>query len=240
MISELQIALLLAALAGAAIPFGAWLARFDSLLPGTLRDQANHWIMAFGAGALLSAVALVLIPEGLDRVPGLSALIPVLLGAIAALSADIALSHQGGSKAQFMAMLMDFIPETIALGAVIAAEPRLAVLLAALIAAQNLPEGFNADRELEQGTTMPRNRRLSLFVMLIPLGPIAALIGMTALAHAPMVLGWLILFAAGGILYLMFQDIAPELRIKRSWSPPLGAILGFALGLAGHILTTAG
>ncbi|WP_424940788.1 ZIP family metal transporter [Aliiroseovarius sp. S253] len=240
MIADLQDAILLAALAGAAIPFGAWLARFDRLFPGPLRDKANHWIMAFGAGALLSAVALVLIPEGLERVSGLSALFPVILGALAALAADIALSRQGGSKAQFMAMLMDFIPETIALGAVIAAEPQLAILLAALIAAQNLPEGFNADRELEQGSQMPRARRLVLFLMLVPLGPIAALIGMTALAHAPMVLGWLMLFAAGGILYLMFQDIAPELRIKRSWSPPLGAILGFSLGLAGHIVTTAG
>ncbi|SMR70808.1 zinc transporter, ZIP family [Aliiroseovarius halocynthiae] len=237
MIADLQDAILLAALAGAAIPFGAWLARFGRLFPGPLRDQANHWIMAFGAGALLSAVALVLIPEGLDRVPGLSALIPLILGALATLAVDMALSRQGGSKAQFMAMLMDFIPETIALGAVITAEPRLAVLLAALIGAQNLPEGFNADRELEVGSQMPRGKRLALFASLVPLGPVAAVVGVTMLSTAPAILGWLMLFSAGGILYLMFQDIAPELRIKRSWSPPLGAILGFALGLAGHILT---
>ncbi|MCK0126554.1 divalent cation transporter [Gelidibacter sp. F2691] len=231
-------AILLAALAGAAIPFGAWLARFDGLFPGKLRDQANHWIMAFGAGALLSAVALVLIPEGLDRVSGLSALAPLLLGALAALIVDIAMSRTGGSRAQFMAMLMDFIPETIALGAVITAEPKLAVLLAALIGAQNLPEGFNADRELEAGSQMPRGKRLALFALLVPMGPIAAVIGMTMLSAAPVILGWLMLFSAGGILYLMFQDIAPELPIERSWTPPLGAILGFALGLAGHILTT--
>ena len=229
----------MAALAGAAIPVGAWLARFDGLWPGTLRNEANHWVMAFGAGALLSAVALVLVPEGVDRLPGLIALVPVILGALAALGADLALSRHGGSKAQFMAMLMDFIPECIALGAVLTAQPQLALLLAVLIGAQNLPEGFNADREMAKGPAAPsRARRLVLFCALVPLGPLAALLGLSFLGDAPALLGTLMLFSAGGILYLMFQDIAPQVTLPRRWSPPLGAILGFALGLAGHILTS--
>ncbi|WP_289040571.1 hypothetical protein [uncultured Aliiroseovarius sp.] len=235
--SDLIYAISLAALAGAAIPFGAWLAGFDRLLPGWIRNETNHWVMAFGAGALLSAVALVLIPEGIDRVPGLIAVVPVLLGALAALAADIALSRRGGSKAQFMAMLMDFIPEAIAMGAILTAKPSLALLLAALIGAQNLPQGFNADRELAETSSRSHGRRLLLFVALVPAGPIAATLGMTLFASAPALLGILMLFAAGGILYLMFQDIAPQVPVEREWSPPLGAILGFALGLGGHILT---
>lgn len=228
----------MAALAGAAIPVGAWCARFDGLLPGHLRNATNHWIMAFGAGALLSAVALVLVPEGIERLPGLRALIPLVLGALAALWADLALSRHGGSKAQFMAMLMDFIPECIALGAVLTAQPQLALLLAVLIGAQNLPEGFNADREMATSPTAPsRTRRLLLFTALVPLGPLAAFLGLSFLGGAPALLGWLMLFSAGGILYLMFQDIAPQVTLPQRWSPPLGAILGFALGLAGHILT---
>ncbi len=230
-------AILLAALAGAAMPLGAWLAGFDRVLPGPLRNEANHWIMAFGAGALLSAVALVLIPEGIARVPGLVALLPVGLGALAALAADIVLSHRGGSRAQFMAMLMDFIPEAIAMGAILTADPNLAVLLAILIGAQNLPEGFNADRELSVSSATPRGKRLLLFVALVPAGPIAALLGITLLSGWPALLGVLMLFSAGGILYLMFQDIAPQVPVDRHWSPPLGAILGFAFGLGGHILT---
>lgn len=43
------------------------------------------------------------------------------------------------------------------------------------------------------------------------------------------------LAAAGGILYITFQDIAPQARLARHWGPPLGAVLGFVVGLAGHM-----
>jgi ZIP family zinc transporter len=45
------------------------------------------------------------------------------------------------------------------------------------------------------------------------------------------------LFAAGGILYLTFQDIAPQVVLKNSRLPALGAIAGFALGLIGYMMT---
>ena len=44
------------------------------------------------------------------------------------------------------------------------------------------------------------------------------------------------MFAAGGILYLTFQDIAPQARLEHHWAPPLGAVLGFALALVGEML----
>lgn len=40
----------------------------------------------------------------------------------------------------------------------------------------------------------------------------------------------------GGILYLVFQNIAPQARMRRHWTPPLGAVLGFAVGLLGEQL----
>lgn len=44
---------------------------------------------------------------------------------------------------------------------------------------------------------------------------------------------------AVGILYLTFQDIAPQSRLERHWAPPLGAVLGFALALVGQLLLAA-
>ena len=53
------------------------------------------------------------------------------------------------------------------------------------------------------------------------------------MADAPVATAATMLFAAGGILYLVFQDIAPQAKLAAHWGPPLGAVLGFALGLAG-------
>jgi ZIP family zinc transporter len=49
----------------------------------------------------------------------------------------------------------------------------------------------------------------------------------------------IMLFAAGGILYLIFQDIAPQARLERHWGPPLGAVAGFLMGMLGHGLLGA-
>jgi len=46
------------------------------------------------------------------------------------------------------------------------------------------------------------------------------------------------LFSAGGILYLTFEDIASQAKLDRRFAPPMGAVLGFTLGLIGHLITT--
>jgi ZIP family zinc transporter len=223
-------------LAGAAIPAGAALARVERLLPGWAREELRHTVMAFGAGALLAAVALVLVPEGSRRLTTGAALGWFAAGGMFFLAADLLLARLGGRASQFMAMLLDYIPEALALGALIAGEPGTAVLVAVLIAIQNLPEGFNAWRELQVDAPVPRKWLPWLFVLVVPLGPIAAAVGLFVIADTGWVLGAVMLFAAGGILYLIFQDIAPQVPLERHWSPPLGAVAGFGLGLAGHML----
>jgi peptidoglycan/LPS O-acetylase OafA/YrhL len=45
-----------------------------------------------------------------------------------------------------------------------------------------------------------------------------------------------VVFASGGILYLIFQDIAPQSKMRRHWTPPIGAVLGFVVGMLGKKL----
>lgn len=54
-----------------------------------------------------------------------------------------------------MAMMLDFLPEALALGAVFESDHRLCVLLALFIAAQNVPEGFNSFREIAVADVKP-------------------------------------------------------------------------------------
>ena len=52
-------------------------------------------------------------------------------------------------------------------------------------------------------------------------------------------LGTAMLFASGGILYLIFQDIAPQSHMRRHWAPPLSAVFGFSVGMLGSNITIA-
>lgn len=221
-------------LAGTAIPAGAFLARFDRLLPGWMLEEFRHTVIAFGGGALFSAVALVLVPEGIDRLGAVSALVLFGLGGLVFGLLDHHLSQGKGRVAQFMAMMLDYIPEAMALGAMLVGEPEVAFLLAGLIALQNLPEGFNAWREMTESG--PRSGLIWIFVAMVPAGPLAALTGMLVLSDMPGVLGGIMLFSAGGILYLIFEDVAPQVPLERKWGPPMGAVLGFMLGLGGHLV----
>ncbi|HCQ65821.1 MAG TPA: divalent cation transporter [Rhodobacteraceae bacterium] len=232
---SLGLALLLATLAGASIPLGGWIASFPHLVPGWMEEEFRHSVTAFGGGVLMSAVALVLVPEGSERVPATAALVSFAAGGILFFLLDRAIERNGGRGAQLMAMLLDFLPESLALGALLAGAPELALLLATMIALQNLPEGFNAYRELRLGTSLSKNRILGLFLLIVLIGPLTATIGLLFLEGAQGLLGSIMLFAAGGILYLVFEDIAPQVPLKENWGPPLGAVGGFLLGFAGQL-----
>ncbi len=60
--------------------------------------------------------------------------------------------------------------------------------------------------------------------------------GILLAADSPRVIDGLLLFAAGGILHVVFQDIAPQAKLKKLWLPSFGAVIGFALGLFGDLL----
>jgi ZIP family zinc transporter len=42
--------------------------------------------------------------------------------------------------------------------------------------------------------------------------------------------------SGGGIVFLMFQDIAPLSKIRNSWIPAVGASIGFLVGVIGEKL----
>lgn len=110
------------------------------------------------------------------------------------------------------------------------------MLLAVLIGPQNLPEGFNAYRELESSSKLGGWKLVACLAACAPLGPLSGWIGYAYLASFPRMVDFIMLFAASGILYLTFQDLAPQARTENQRAPTVGAVLGFLLGLIGHVL----
>jgi len=226
--------------AGLAMPLGATIAHFENIKTEWIKEELSHRVMAFGAGALLSAVALVLVPEGIENLSPLVAATCFILGGYGFMLLDIMLYKINTPASQLAAMLADFAPESIALGAAFALGSDSAYLLAGLIALQNFPEGFNAYRELMQSATHKSLTIILLFVIMAMLGPIAGITGYLWLSEYPDIVSAIMLFASGGILYSIFQDIAPHVKHEKHWSPPMGAVAGFVLGMVGSMLTTNG
>jgi ZIP family zinc transporter len=227
--------LIVASIAGLAMPLGALIATYQGIQPKWLENELRHGILALGAGALISAVGLVLVPEGIKDVSVVTALLCFVGGAIAFMALDIYLAKKKSAGSQLAAMLSDFVPESIALGTT-AALGGGTLLLGVLIAVQNLPEGFNAYREMLPKNKRRSNKLIILFALMALLGPLFSLIGFYYLAQFPVFMSGIMLFAAGGILYSVFQDIAPQIRMENHWLPPLGGILGFLVGIVGHML----
>jgi len=219
-------------LAGIAAFLGGVAARFEGSSETERKQELIHGIVGFGGGILMAAVAFALVPEGMEMLSPMRQGITFGLGGLVFCCLDAGLSKHGGSKAQLMAMLMDFIPEAIALGALFAHHHNTGVLLALFIGAQNLPEGFNSYREIVASGIRPSVTLISFFAISF-LGPVAACTGYLFLQNQPTLTASIMSFAGGGILYLIFQDIAPQSRMKRHWAPPLGAVLGFVVGMIG-------
>jgi len=226
-------------LAGLAMPLGALIACFEKIGSEWLEQELRHSVMAFGGGALLSAVALVLVPEGVANLNILAACIWLIVGGLSFMALDIYLKKIATPASQLAAMLSDFIPESIALGAAFATGSNNAFLLAGLIALQNLPEGFSAFRELNSSSVYKPKKIIIIFSLMAVLGPISAVSGFFWLSESPEIIGAVMLFASGGILYSIFQDIAPQVKLEKHWAPPMGAVLGFTLGMLGLMLTAA-
>ena len=229
---SLSTALFAAWLAGLAAFVGGLVALWEGSAETEGKREFVHGVVAFGGGILVAAVAFALTPLGMEYLhPATLALVFVAGGGVFCVL-DYWLSRRGGTHAQVMAMMLDFVPEAIAMGAVFAHDARLGLLLALFIGAQNLPEGFNAFRESCKAGSRPRVALWSLLAVSL-LGPAGALAGYTLLHDQLALTAALMAFAAGGILYLVFQDIAPQARMRRHWTPTLGAVLGFVVGMVG-------
>lgn len=178
----------------------------------------------------------MLVPDGIRELSLGWIVLAFILGGACFWTLETLLARSNSSAAQLVAMVSDFVPEAIALGAAFAHGESTGVLLAILIGLQNLPEGFNSFRELKATGRQSDGKIVWLLAMLVPLGPLAGWVGHSFLSAYPELVGFIMLFAASGILYLTFQDLAPQSRDGDSRLPAVGAVLGFLLGVVGQLL----
>ena len=224
---------------GAALGWGAFAA--SSLVIGALLGVARSWpaepiglVLAFGAGALISAVSFDLAQEGAQiGSPGMMAT-GLGVGAITYFVLDRALEKGSGGAGVGLALgaFLDGIPEQLVLGIGLAAGEGVSVGLLAAIFVSNLPEAIGSATDM-RGTRRSGRQIVRLWVAVAVVCTIASVAGY---AIADVTGGRLRAgidgFAAGALLVMLIDSMIPDARRKGGPAAGLVTVLGFAVAAA--------
>ena len=228
----------------AALGWGAVAA--SSLVIGALLGLARRWpdelvglVLAFGAGALISAVSFDLAQEAVQvGDPGFAG-VGLAVGAMTYFVLARLLGRRGrhgdrggagrAGPALALGAFLDGIPEQTVLGIGIAAGQGVSVGLLVAIFVSNLPEAIGSSTEMRAaGTRAAAIRRLWLLVALVCVG---ATVGGYAIADNvsgdlnAVVDG----FAAGALLVMLIDSMIPDAVQKGGDISGLVTVLGFAV-----------
>jgi ZIP family zinc transporter len=235
----------------AAIGWGALAA--SSLVIGAALSLLRHWssrqvglVLAFGAGALISAVSFELAQEGLDVGGagftglglGVGALAYFLLDGLIASRFSTGRGRagrgQGSSAGSALALgaFLDGIPEQAVLGVSLAAGKGVGVALLLAIFVSNLPEAMgSADDMRKAGRARPAILRLWLVVAAIcTLATVAGYAAADTVSGGPQAA--IDGFAAGALLVMLVDSMIPDARQDAGRAAGLVTVLGFALAAA--------
>ncbi len=233
---------------GEAFGWGALAA--SSLVIGAALSFARRWpqrqvgyVLAFGAGALISAVSFELAAEGIEAggagITGLGlgagALTYYLLDGLIARRMATGRGRRGraegsGSGAALaLGAFLDGIPEQLVLGITIAAGSGVGVSLLVAIFVSNLPEALGSASEMSR-TGRPREAILRLWVLVAVICALASVVGYLA-ADAVGGNGKAAIdgFAAGALLVMLIDSMIPDARSDAGRGAGLVTVLGFAV-----------
>ena len=213
-----------------------------SLVIGALVAFARRWsrrqiglVLAFGAGALISAVSFELTEEGL-KVGGLGwTAAGLAAGAWTYYLLDGAIERRfpsGAGTSLALGAFLDGVPEQLVLGITIASGEGVGLGLLVAIFISNLPEATGSASEmLERGTS--RRTILQLWVAVAVACTAATVAGWAAASSAPDELRAAIDgFAAGALLVMLVDSMIPDARTGAGRAAGLVTTLGFAVAAA--------
>jgi ZIP family zinc transporter len=225
----------------------------SSLVLGAILAFAKRWpvrwvglVLAFGAGALISAISFELAEEG-AKAGGLdSVAIGLAVGALAYFLLDgvIARRFEAGrgrpgraaaddaGPALALGAFLDGVPEQMALGIGLAAGSGISVGLLVAIFVSNLPEAIGSATDMERSGTA-RRTILRLWLGVASICTLAAVGGyavadVTAGDFVAIING----FAAGALIVMLIDSMIPAATREAGRTAGLITTLGFAVATA--------
>jgi ZIP family zinc transporter len=241
-------AFLWAFLAASALLFGAVLALIMKV-SRTLVGLA----LAFGAGALLSAVAYELTIEAFETGGAVLLGIGLAAGAATFFVGNRFLHTRGASRGRLtvkesdqssegqglsivLGAMLDGIPESVVLGASLLGGGAVSPAFLAAVLLSNVPEGFSATADLLEEGRKPR-WILGLWLGVVVVSASAAALAFLLFDSAGPGIPFVQAFAAGGLLTMLVDTMIPEAFEDGGDVAGLVTVLGFVLAFLLSALT---
>jgi zinc transporter, ZIP family len=233
-------------LAASSLVIGALIAlRFDLSL------RVIGFVMAFGGGVLISAVAFDLVEEAADKTEGNGALIAgILAGCLVFFGGDWLIDRAGGSErkdatggqeggsplAIVLGTVLDGIPESMVIGLTIFEGGAVGAAYLAAVFISNLPEAIASTSGLVS-SGWKKSRILWMWTTIAGVSGIASLAGYGLFQNAsPGVVAFVLTFAAGAILTMLADTMMPEAYEHGGKVVGVLTTLGFAAAYTIHLL----
>ena len=215
------------------------------------RERSVAYVMAFGAGVLISAVAFELTEEAIGLGGGDSTALGLAAGALTYFAGDWLLERRSVSPrrpggrgedetgiAIVLGALLDGVPESIAIGITLIDGSAVSAAFVAAVFLSNLPEAISASSSLAEAGRRPR-WIIRLWIAIAAIAAIAAGLGYAVLGGVGGdALAFVNAFAAGAILVMLADTMIPEAFERAGRAPAIGLVttLGFTLAA---LLSTA-
>ena len=198
------------------------------------------FILAFGAGVLISAVAYELVEEAVTvSADSYAVAIGFPLGALVFFLGDVAIDRRlkgssggGGGLGIVLGAVLDGIPESVVIGASLLTGETASVAVIVAVFLSNIPESISASSDLLRGG-WSRWKVLLLWAIVVAASGLAAGLGYVALEGASG--SWIAAiqaFAAGAILTMLADEMVPEAFEYTEHNKTVGLALAFGFALS--------
>jgi ZIP family zinc transporter len=188
-------------------------------------DRPLGWIMAFGSGVLISAVAYELVQEAFDTSSGdRRVALGLICGSLTFFAGDLLIDRMGGDDrkrsggnqvegsalAIVLGIVLDGIPESIVLGLTIVVSGSISAAFLVAVLLSNVPETIAATTGLAQAG-WSKGRILGLWLTVSVVSGLAAVFGFAVFdSAAPSTVAFVLAFAGGAILTMLADTMMPE------------------------------
>jgi ZIP family zinc transporter len=212
-------------------------------------------IMAFGAGAIISAAAYQLVLGAVAEEQGKYYIIGlgIAAGALTYYFADRWVDHIGGSDRMdfdgaqaggsgtgiLLGSLLDGVPESMVLGLSLVHNPQVSLAFIFAIAISNIPQGLGGTAGMLSGG-WAKSKITRLWLAVCALSILAAALGYGLALLVPGANGALVdAFAAGALLVMLTDSMIPESFEHGGKETGLSLVLGFSVAVMVSLLQLA-